>query len=334
MGAMNILILSTSLGWTIAMSLLLLFNNSLLTKIVAYTIITINVLTTVYHLVAENHKKSLELRIYADNLIVLLLIVRFPHDFFYGFSIQISLSIIIAHLYLKNKARVYKILILLIITEIAVYLPICSLKVSCNFIYNTVSMLLILSVLLVVKNRLLLCPEDKYKKIIMGANNIIRHEIIECISPMQYYIRDLDEDKKEKMTRLINKLNYVAQNTTNNFGYIISLIKSTLHNISNKDFNISLVDQTTKIIEFDSYILLIIMYVIVDCSIYNQASEIVVKFNNKEIEVTDNGYGHDLNSKQFEDSILKKAIDLIKLYDFSVKVTSVINAGTTIKILL
>ena len=334
MVAMNILILSTSLGWTIAMSLLLLFNDSVLTKIIAYSIIAINALTTAYHLIIENNKKSLELRIYADNLIVFLLIARFPHEFFYGFSIQISLSIFIAHLYLKNKARVYKILILLIVTEIVVYLPLCSLKLSCSFIYNTISMLLILSVLLIVKSRLLLCPEDRYKKIIMGANNIIRHEIIECITPMSYYIRDLDNNQKEKMNRLINKLSYIAQNTTNNFGYIISLIKATIHNISNQNFNISLVDQTTKIIEFDSYILLIIMYVIVDNSVSNRASEIIIKFNNKEIEVTDNGLGYDLNSKQFENSILRKAIDLIKLYDFSVKITSVINAGTTIKILL
>lgn len=331
---MNVLILSTSLGWTIAMSILLFFTNSIVTKTIAFSIIGINVLTTAYHLIFENNKKSLELRIYADNLIVLLLISRFPHEFFFGYSIQVSLSIIIAHLYLKNKARIYKLLILLIITEIAIYLPLCSLKFSYHFIYNTLSMLLTLSVLLIIKNKLLLDPENKYKKIINETNSLINHQIIECITPMPYYIRDLDSPQKERMERLINKLKYIAQNSTNNFGSIISIIRSTLHSLSNQNFNINLVDQTTKVIEFNSYTLLIIMYVIIESSVSNSASEIIVKFNNKEIEVTDNGRGYDTQNKYFEETNLKKAINLLSLYDFPVKVNSIVGTGTTIKILI
>jgi hypothetical protein len=331
---MNTLILSTSFVWTVAMSILLYLSESTPTKVIAFTIIGINVLTTAYHLITDNGKKSIELRVYADNIIVLLLIARFPKDFFYGYSIQILLSMFIAHLYLKNKTRVYKILILLIVTEMAIYFPLCSLKPSCQLLYNSLSMLLLLSVMIVIKNKLLLSPEKKYGKIISGTNNIIRHQIIECITPMYYYIRDLDESKKDKMERLITKLKYIAQNNTNNFGYIVSILKSTLHTLSKQKFNITLIDQTTKIIEIDSYTLLLVMYVICDTAINNQASEIAIKFTNKEIEINDNGSGFNIDSSNFKKSSLKTAIDLLQLYDFDVKYHSVIGAGTTIKILI
>lgn len=331
---MNILILTTSLGWTTAMSILFYFTDSVPTKLVAFSIIGINVLTAIYHLIVENHKKSLELRIYTDNLMVLLLIFRFPEDLFYGYSIQIILSMIIIHLYLRNKARVYKILTFLILTELIIYFPLCSFKSFYPILYNTLSMLLLLTVLVVIKNKLLLDPEDKYKEIVTGTNNIVKHQIIDCITPMSYYIRDLGDNKKEKMERLITKLRYIAQNNTNNFGYIVSILKATLHSISKQSFNITLIDQTTKIIERDSYTLLLVMYVICNAALANSASEITIKFTNNGIEIKDNSKGFDIKSESFKSSKIKTALDLLRLHDFEVKVTSVINICTSIKIFI
>jgi hypothetical protein len=193
-------------------------------------------------------------------------------------------------------------------------------------------MLLLIIVLAVIKKKLLLNPEKRYKKILLDTNNLIKHEIIGCITPMLYYIRTLDEETKEKMERLINKLSYIAQNNTNNFGHLISIAKSTLYYTYKHPVNINLVDQTTKILEIDSYTLLLVLYVLFDSSVSNSASEIIVKFNNKNIDIIDNGEGFDIKSKSFLDSKLKIALELLELHDILVTFSSVIGAGTMISL--
>jgi len=312
------------------MSVLLCSTTSVITTIIAYFVIATSIATSIYHLKTEDIRRSLELRIYSDNIIVLFLISQFPEDLFFGYTIQILFSILITHLYLKNKIKMYNILMFLILTEITLYFPLCSLNISCKFVYNTLSMLLLFSVLIAVKRKLMLDPEKKYKKIIMDTNVIINHQIIECISPMLYYIRDLDEDRKEKMERLITKLKYIAQNRSNNFAQIISMVKGTLLNVTHHTFNVTLVDQTTRIIDLDSYTLLLVIYTLFNSSVSSSATDIIVKFSNKQIEIIDNGHGFDVKSKKFENTNLKIALGLLELRDIPVKVSSIIGAGTTI----
>lgn len=331
---MNYLILFSSFSWIIAMSILLCFNSSSTTVIVSYFVIAINIVTSIYHIKTEDIRRSLELRIYSDNLIVLILISQFPKDLFFGYTIQILFSIFITHLYLRNKVRMYNILMFLILTEIVLYLPLCSLKMSYQFIYNTTSMLLLFLVLFIVKKKIMLDPEKKYKKIILDTNTIINHQIIECISPMFYYIRDLDEDKKEKMERLITRLKYIAQNRSNNFAQIISMVKGTLLNVTDYTINVTLVDQTTRIIDLDSYTLLLVIYTLFNHSISSMATDIIVKFSNRKIEIIDNGVGLDVKSKKFESTNMKIALGLLELRDIPVKVSSVAGAGTTVTLFI
>jgi hypothetical protein len=304
------------------------------TKIILFSIIGINILTTVYHLYIENSKKSLELRIYTDNIIMLLLIFCYPEKLFYGYFIQILLSIFVTHLYLRDKIRIYKILMFLIVSEIIIYLPLCSLKFSTPFILNTLSMSLLFSFLYITKNKFLLSPEKKYKKIILDTNNLVRHQIIECITPMLYYVRNLDNPTKEKMEILITRLRYLAQDNSVNFGNMISIIKTTLITTSKHKFNITLVDQTNKPIDIDSYTLLIILYVIFESSVSNSATEITVKFSNGKIIITDNGLGFDTKLKSFINSKLQIAIELLELYDIPVNFSTTQGVGTTISLTL
>jgi hypothetical protein len=180
----------------------------------------------------------------------------------------------------------------------------------------------------------MLDPEKKYKKIILDTSTIINHQIIECISPMLYYINDLDEDKKEKMERLLTKLRYIAQNRSNNFSQIISMVKGTLLNVTDHVINVSLVDQTTRIIDVDSYTLLLVIYTLFSSSISNRATDIIVKFSNKKIEIIDNGVGLDVRSKKFKGTNMKIALGLLELRDIPVKVSSVAGAGTTVTLFI
>jgi len=331
---MNALINYSPLGCIIAMSILLCFNNPITIQIILFSIIVINILTTIYHIIIENSKKSLELRIYTDNIIMLLLIICYPEKLFFGYFIQILLSILVTHLYLKDKVRIYKALMFLIISEVIIYLPLCSLKFSSNFILNTLCMLLLVIFLLITKNKFLLSPEKKYKKIIIDTNNLVRHQIIECITPMLYYIRDLDNQTKEKMEILITRLRYLAQDNSINFGHMISIIKTTLVTTSKHKFNITLVDQTNKPIDIDSYTLLIILYVIFESSVANSATEITVKFNNSKVVITDNGIGFDTKLKSFINSKLQVAIGLLELYDIPVNFSTTQGVGTTLTLTL
>lgn len=331
---MSALISYSPLGCIIAMSILLCFNNPIVTQIILFSIIGINILTTIYHLYLENSKKSLELRIYTDNIIMLLLIVCYPEKLFFGYFIQVLLSIFVTHLYLKDKVKIYKALMFLIISEVVIYLPLCSLKFSSNFILNTLCMLLLIIFLFVTKNKFLLSPEKKYKKIIIDTNNLVRHQIIECITPMLYYIRDLDNQTKEKMEILITRLKYLAQDNFINFEHMISIIKTTLITTSNYKVNITLVDQTNKPIGIDSYTLLIILYVIFESSVANSATEITVKFNNDKIVILDNGLGYDIKLKSFINSKLKVAIELLELYDIPVNFSTTQGVGTAVTLTL
>jgi hypothetical protein len=331
---MNALICYSPFFCVAAMSILLCFSNSITTKIILFSIIGINILTTIYHLYLDNSKKSLELRIYTDNIIILLLIVCYPEKLFFGYFIQVLLSILVTHLYLKDKVRIYKALMFLIFSEVIIYLPLCSLKFSCNFVFNTLCMLLLIIFLLVTKNKFLLSPEKKYKKIILDTNNLVRHQIIECITPMLYYVRDLDNQTKEKMEILVTRLRYLAQDNSINFGHMISIIKTTLITVSKHKFNITLVDQTNKPIDMDSYTLLVILYVIFESSVANSSTEIVVKFNNNKITITDNGIGFDTKLKSFLNSKLHIAIELLELYDIPVNFSTTQGVGTTITLTL
>jgi hypothetical protein len=331
---MNFLFVMTSFIWTVAMSILMVLTDISSTKIMAFSIIARNVISTVCHFIIDNNKKSLELRVYTDNLIILLLIIKFPHELFYGYPVQILFSIIITHLYMRKRTRIYDILLFLSITELFIYVPICSFTFPFQLMCNTLSMLLLISVLAIIKKKLLLDPEKRYKKVLLDTNNLIKHEIIECITPMMYYIRNLDEENKEKMEQLINKLKYIAQNNTNNFGYLITIIKSTLSYTYKHGININLADQTTKILKIDSYTLLLVLYVIFDSLGSNSATEIVIKLNNKKIEIIGNGEGFNTKSKNFLNSKLKTAIELIELHDIPITFSSVVGTGTIITLFI
>ncbi|MDD5650693.1 MAG: hypothetical protein PHF86_09830 [Candidatus Nanoarchaeia archaeon] len=147
---------------------------------------------------------------------------------------------------------------------------------------------------------------------------------------MSYYIRNLDEQNKERMQVLIEKLTCIAQNNTSNFGHLIALIRSTISYTMQKNVTISYVDQTTKTLDIDSYTLLLVLYVIFESSISNMATEIIVKFNNKTIEIVDNSKGFDTKCKEFANSKLKSAIDLLELFDIPVIFSSIPDSGTII----
>lgn len=304
------------------------------TKIIALSIIVINIGTTIYHFLRGSNNKSLELRIYTDNIVALLLIAMFPLQLFYGASIQILFSVIVTHLYLKKRAVIYDVLLFLSVTEIIIYFPLSSFKIYPQLIYNATSMLLLITVILIIKKKLVLSPEARYKKILLDTNSLIRHEIIQCITPMSYYVRGLDDDSKEIMERLINRLHCLAKNHNSNFGYLISLIKTTLSFSYKQKVNINLVDQTNKELEIDSYTLLLALYVVFESSISNQATDIIVKFDNKKIEIIDNGTGFDIKSKTFTDSKLQTALELLQLHDIPLVVSSVVGSGTIITLLI
>jgi hypothetical protein len=328
---MNILIITTSFVWVIVMAIFIAVFNTTPIKIAAVSVIAINIVSTIYHILRDNCKKSLELRIYTDNLIVLILIILFPKQLFYGYAIQILFSVIITQLYLRRRIIIYDILLYLSVAEMIIYIPLSSFNLFPQLICNTMLMLLLILVIIVIKNKLLLDPEKKYKKILLDTNNIIKHEIIECITPMMYYIRELDVPNKEKMERLINKLKYIAQNNNNsNFGYLITIIKTTMSFVHKQEVSINFVDQTTKNVEIDSYTLLLILYVLFDSSISNSATNIIVKFDNRKIEVIDNGSGFDIKSEVFNRSKLKIALELLDLHDIPVILSSVMGTGTIV----
>jgi hypothetical protein len=71
-----------------------------------------------------------------------------------------------------------------------------------------------------------------------------------------------------------------------------------------------------------------------ESSLDNSATEIIVTFNDKKIEIKDNGRGFDIKSKSFSNNKLKTAIDLLDLYEISSKTHSSVGSGTVITLSL
>lgn len=327
----NFLIVSISILWAASMGLFISFYDSTHIKIIASITILLNVSSTIFCLINDNKKKSLEFRIYVDNLSVFFLVLMFPIQLFYGYPIQVLFSIIIVYCYLRKRTRIYDVLLYISIAETILYLILAHNNIT-QVACNSLSMLLLIGVMYLIKQQLKLDPSTRFKKVLLETNSIIKHQIIDCITPMSYYIRSLDDDNKERMQRLIDRLQYIAQSNLSNynFGQLITLIRSTLTFTSKKNVTITYVDQTTKTLDIDSYTLLLILYVIFESSVSNMSTEIIVKFNNNAIEIVDNGIGYDIKSKEFELSQLKTAIDLVTLFDISVIFSSVKNSGTII----
>jgi len=331
---MNFIIVSSSLCWIVAMSIILTHTISLPVKIMCFFAMTINIIISIGHLHTNNIKRTLELRTYTDNILMLLLVIFFPKICFYGFLIQVLLGIIVNYFYL-NKIRIYRTLIFLIVAELCIYISISSFKFSMEVVFNTSCIVLLLSVLWIIRNKLLVSPELKFKRIVDNTNFILRREIIETVSPMSYYIRDLNDMNKSRMESLISKLINIAQNKTNNFGHLITIIRASICYNTQTPVNITLIEQATKTINIDPYALILIMYVLFDSSVINSATEITVKYNKDEIDIIDNGQGFDLNAKEnFSRTSLKTAIDLLELYNIPVKFSSAIGAGTHITLKL
>jgi hypothetical protein len=286
----------------------------------------------VYYAYIRNNRKILELRICTDNLFMLILIASFPKEFFLGFQIQVLLSIITNYFYLKNKVLIHKILLCLTITEAFAFYAFCSFKPTLEVLYNTACCSLLLAVLFIVKNKLLLSPEDRLKKIIDSSSSLLKQEIIEIITPMTYYIQNLENTKKLKMQALITKLQNITQNKTSNFAQIISLIRPSLtHNLQQNPINITLIEQENEIIDLDPFLLLLTLYAFFDNSVMNSATEITVSHKKKKIEITDNGCGYDtVSHKYFLKNSLKTAIDLLELYNITVKFTITTGIGSRI----
>jgi len=325
----NILIVSISILWACVMCAFITSYDCMYIRIIASLTILLNLSSTIFCLQNDNKKQSLEIRIYVDNLSVLFLVIMFPKLLFYGYPIQVLFSVLITYCYLRKRTRVYDVLIYLSIAETVLYC-ILALDYPVLLLCNSVSMVLLISILFLLRQRLKLDPGTKFKRILLETNKILKHEIIQCITPMSYYIRNLDEQNKERMQVLIEKLTCIAQNNTSNFGHLITLIRSTISYTMQKNVTISYVDQTTKTLDIDSYTLLLVLYVIFESSISNMATEIIVKFNNKTIEIVDNSKGFDTKCKEFANSKLKSAIDLLELFDIPVIFSSIPDSGTII----
>jgi hypothetical protein len=331
---MNLIIIGSSFIWVVAMSLIL-YTNELLPpeKLTAVTGILINVIAIMFSISINSKKKALEFKILSDNITVFLLVSIVPQDLFYGYQIQLLLSILICHFYVKDKNRVYDILMVLASCEMFVYIPLNGSFLCSSVYFNTISMLLIISVLFVLRNKLLMDPNKKYKTMIIETGNIIKNEIIDCITPMTYHIKNLDENSKLKMEQLIDKLKYISQTHCSNISYLMLVVKNAILNHStNKDIKISFEDYTTKDVNMDFYTLFLLLYVIFDTSISNSSSNISVKFRDKRIVIVDDGAGYDTKSKTFSQSKLKSTVNLLKLFDVSVVFASTVGSGTSISI--
>ncbi|MDD5649413.1 MAG: hypothetical protein PHF86_03200 [Candidatus Nanoarchaeia archaeon] len=307
---MNNLIIGSSITWIVGMCFLLKSIDTPIVKLFSFIIIIINLCSSIYYLKTNSFKKTLELRSYTDNIAVILLTIMFP-SFFYGYHIQLLLSVIVNYFYLKSKHHIYKILIFLTLIETICYFVITYMqKMMFEVVFNCLTTLFLAFVLFIIKDKLLINSEIKYKKIIDNVNEIFKHQITNTITPMYYYIDKLNEPNRTKMICLVDKLKNIAQSKNTNFGKIITLVKSSILYTSGKNINITLVDQVNKNIDVDSFYLLLIIYVLFDCSINSNSTEIIVKFNNTKIDIIDNGIIH---KKCFYFESAKELLDLLNI---------------------
>lgn len=329
---MNMFIISSSLCWIIAMSIIISHMSLLYVKILGTVIILTNIVSVIFYMIRSNNKKMLEFRIYSDNIMVMFLILMFPMYCFYGHFIQILLSIFINHFYLKSKNYIYKILLFLMVTETCIYLSMNKFEMNPQVICNTISSSLLIVFLILLKNKILLNPDIRFKKVVEKTNAIFRHELIETIMPINYYTKDL-KDNKQKIDGIVLKLINLTKSKSFNLGQIITLIRASICVTYNLPVNIIFIEKIhRRPIMLDSYILVLIMYSIIDAIIHNQATEITIEHNYNGILIMDNGVGFDVKSKCFTKSKLKMAIDLLELYDMRATCRSTLEVGNNIMI--
>jgi hypothetical protein len=191
-------------------------------------------------------------------------------------------------------------------------------EINPQVICNTISSILLIVFLILLKNKILLSPDIHFKNIVEKTNAIFRQEIIETISPITYYTRNLKENK-QNIDGIVLKLINLTKSKSFNLGQIITLIRASMHLTFNLPINIVFLEKLNrKSIMLDSYVLVLIMYSIIDGIVHNQATEITIEHNSNGLLIMDNGVGFDVKSKSFIKSNLKIAIDLLELYNLRV----------------
>lgn len=324
---MNRLIIGSSLCWLFVFAAMFKTLDDPILKAVALIIILANIIASIFYFKVNDIQKNLELRIYTDHLCVILTIMIFPICFF-GFYLQVLLSLMVNHFYLKNKICIYKFLIFTTVFEIILCCVACSLKITQEVICNAVALVALAFIIFVIKNKLV-NSENKYKQIVDNVQKLFKCQVIDAITPMYYYIHNLDEFNKARMTSLINRLKNIAQESDSNFGKMITLVRSSLFS-TDKPVNITFINDSIEEIKMDSFALLLSLYVIFDCSVASNASEITVKFDSKQIIITDNGEGFEKRAKPQ----LSIACELFELFDISIKISSVFGTGTKFSLTL
>lgn len=329
------IVLFSAIGWLFSLIYIYSNTSSLSIQIISIFLIFFNVYNFSFYFFTNNHRRYIEYRIYSDNIMSLFLAFYYPKYCFYGYIVQAFLGLLMNFFYLNSKKTICNVLIVLIAVETFFFVLYNNEQHIQQNICNCITTILFFIFYITLKNKILLCPENRFKNVVEKTNILYRKELIESISPLNYYTQNLNEERKNKVKKILSRLLNLSNNNIINIGQAITLIKSSLSLTYTTVSNITFIQKKNKKeIKIDSYTLVLILYTIIDGLLQNKATEITIEHNNKSIVFIDNAIGIDINLEAFKKSKLKLALDLLELYNIPVVFSSTFGSGNILEIIL